>query len=422
MAEVDVSTPKVQSADDIETLFNTEDEPEVKTPKVEKEEIEEEKPVKKAPKKEKDEEEEEPEIKIKDDEDDEKLDLEDDEEDDEEDEEIEEEEELEIDGPPKLKQLTAAYPDIIKKFPYLKKVLYRDREYTDLFGSFDNAKEVAGKVERLDEFESSLLSGKTEDVLISVKNADPKAYDKIIDDYLPTLARIDKEAYNHVTSNVVKLLIREMATAGKETDNEDLQAAALAINQFMFNTTKYTPPQNRIKEDDTKTEDAEKARLAEIHERFEDSRNDLQSRVDNALTNTINDYIDPKGEMTAFVKKNAVKEALVITQKLLEKDQYLSKNLDRLWREAVNSKFSRESLEKIRSTYLGAAKKTLLVSIKKARAEALKDMPKRPRTEDNEEEEEKTPRRRLHAGRPSPQHKANRMEKGESVMDFFNRD
>lgn len=331
---------------------------------------------------------------------------------------------IEIDAPPRKKEILKEFPELFKKFPFVEKMLYRDREYAQLFGSLDDAKEVAEASESYKAFENQLLEGNTIEILKNVKDADPKAFDKIVDGYLTSLAKVDKEAYFDVINNVSKQLIIEMVKEANESSNDELKQAALIVNQFLFGTSKFTGPKVRVsdKPDDEKSK-VEQERLELVRERFETSRDELQTKVDNTLRSTINEYIDPKGVMTAYVKKNAVNDALKILQNSLSKDSQLTSNLDRLWRAASESKFSKDSLTKIQSHYLGRAKASLKSAIMKARTEALKDLPPSTRRKDDEEVQEETPPKRGHivTGRTS-QPKKNEMKKGESVAEFFARE
>lgn len=334
---------------------------------------------------------------------------------------------IDVEAPPRKKEILKEFPELFKKFPFLEKIMYRDREYNELFGSFDDAKEIAEKSETFNRFESQLLAGNTEEILKNVKEADSKAFNIIVDDYLPTLAKVDKEAYFHVVGNLNKRLIMEMVQEANDTNNDDLKQAALLVNQFVFGTSKFTAPVNKVeKVDSPEHSEAEKERLAFTKERFETSRDDLQSQVDNTLRATISDYIDPKGNMSSYVKKNAVSDAMKYLNEAIASDSSVVKNLDKLWRSSFESKFSKDSLSKIKSFYLSKAKGNLKNAILKARAEALKDVPPRSRsleTDDESEKEEETPRRRtIVPGKPSQPKGKNEMKKGESVSEFFARD
>lgn len=341
------------------------------------------------------------------------------------------EDDIEIDAPPRKKEILKDFPELFKKYPFLEKMMYRDREYTQMFGSFDDAKEIAEKSEIFNAFESQLLAGNTEEILREVKTTDEKAFNLIVDDYLPTLAKVDKEAYFHVVGNLNKRLIMEMVQAAKDEDNDDLRQAALLVNQFVFGSSKFTAPTRKVEKVDEKTSEVEQERLSFVRERFETARDDLQTKVDNTLKATISDYIDPKGSMSGYVKKNAVADAMKILSSSIAADPSVSKNLDKLWRAAFDTKFSRDSLNKIQSFYLSKAKGNLKNAILKARAEALRDSTSNHQTHnqretDDEEREEETPRtsrKQIAPGRPS-QSKGNKdgPKKGESVTDFFMRD
>jgi hypothetical protein len=340
---------------------------------------------------------------------------------------------LEIEAPPRKKEILKKYPELFKDFPFMEKILYRDRQYNELFGSFDDAKEIAEKSEIFNQFESQLLSGNTEQILREVKETNEKAFNIIVDDYLPTLAKIDIEAYRHVVGNLNRRLIMEMVEEANSLERDDpdtannLKQTALLVNQFIFGTAKFTAPARRVeKKSEGEQSETEKERLAFVQERFETSRDELQGQVDNTLRATISDYIDPKGVMSGYVKKNAVADAMKNLGEAIAADPTVVKNLDNLWRAAFENKFAKNSLDKIKSFYLSKAKANLKTAILKARAEALKDARPSHNREEVDVEEEEQPRqqsRRLPSGRPSqPKGKNDGPKKGESVTDFFMRD
>lgn len=339
---------------------------------------------------------------------------------------LKKDDELDIKDPPRKKEILKEFPEIFKKFPFLEKMMYRDKEYTELFGSFDDAKEIAEKSEVFNNFESQLLSGHTEDILRNIKEVDEKAFNIIVDDYLATLAKVDKDSYFHVVGNLNKRLIMEMVQEAKDTDNDDLKQAALLVNQFIFGTAKFTAPANRVtdRKTDNEQSEVEQERLSFVKERFESARDDLQLQVDNTLRATITDYIDPKGVMSSYVKKNAVADAMKILTASIAEDSSVATNLGRLWKSAFDNKFSKDNLNRIKSFYLSKAKANLKNAIIKARAEALKDARPANRDKEVDEEEQETsrkPTRTIATGRPSAP-KKNGIQKGESVTDFFMRD
>lgn len=78
--------------------------------------------------------------------------------------------EIDISTPPRKAQIKAKYPKIFEEFPYLEKIIYRDREIAETFGSFDNLKEAAEKASRLDELEGQVLSGSSVEFFSQIVN------------------------------------------------------------------------------------------------------------------------------------------------------------------------------------------------------------------------------------------------------------
>ena len=385
---------------------------------------EEERPRKKAKTKDKEDDDDEDEkdeddddLELKDDEDEEKLKLDEDNKD-----------EMEIDSPPRKKDILSKYPKFFKEFPFMEKMMYRDRQYTELFGSYDDAKEAAERVQVLSRFEDDLSAGNTSTILKQIKELDKKAYDKIVDNYIEVLGTFDKEAQSEVLSTVGKNFIAAMVRDAKKIGesnkegSEALRQAALVLNQFLFGSDEYTPPKARVQK--SEAEDTVKAEQQQYtRQRFEDAQNELQSKTDNILRATINEYIDRNGEMSKFVKKHAVAGALKALHKSIGSDTNFRKSLDRLWEAAYNDRFSRSSLDRIKSAYLGRSKQALKTVIKNARAEALKDAVPSRRVNDEDEQEETRPRRTTTSGRPRQSQGGNKdkREKGESVLEFFSR-
>jgi hypothetical protein len=339
------------------------------------------------------------------------------------------EDDFEIETPPRKKEILKRYPELFKEFPFLERVMYRDRQWNELLGSFDDAKELVDRAEVFSSFETQLLSGDTSEVLKNVKETDEKAFNIIVDEYLPTLWKVDKDAYRHVTGNLNKRLIMEMVQEANESNNEDLKQAALIVNRFIFGTDRYTAPSRLVDSDkpDDKKNELEQERLSLVQERFEAARDDLQSQVDNTLRATISDYIDPKGNMSSYVKKNAVADAMRLLSQAVADDPSVSKNLDSLWRASFAARFSKDTLGKIKSFYLSKAKANLKSAILKARSEALKDAPRHNSKEtDDESDQEESPRilrKQIAPGRPRQEKgKNDGPRKGESVTDFFMRD
>lgn len=436
----DTTVKPGRSAEDINDFLSQDIETDKKPIKEDNEEEQEEEEEVKKPKKE----------LSDDDEDDEDVELSDEDEEDEDEDsdedekklklkkDTEEDDELEIDAPPRKKEILKAFPELFKKFPWMEKMMYRDRQYTELFGSFDDAKEASERVAELEAFEQDLSRGSTEKVLARIKEVDKAAFDRIVDNYLPTLAKVDIEAYREVAGNIGKQIISDLANeaqarlgAGDKDTANTLRLMASNLNQFLFNTTKFEAPKPRSQGQSEEELRLERERLEFVQERFTTVRNDMQAKVDKVLRATIADYIDPKGEMSSYEKRNATQDALRNLHMSIREDRNFMKMFDKLWDSAFADKFSQASQDRIRKAYLGKSRNGLKKAILDARKEALKDRAPRARkasdedeSEDKETREERRPRRQLDTGRPRQSGGNSKLErkKGESVTEFFARD
>ena len=338
------------------------------------------------------------------------------------------EEQLELVTPVRRKEILAKYPTLFKDFPYLEKAYYREQQFTEILPTIDDARAAVSAKQTLDKFENDVMSGNTEILLRAVKNESPKGFNKIVDEYLPTLARVDEQAYFHVLGNVTKHTIVAMVRESRKSGNEALQSAAQLLNQFVFGTSEFKPPSNLSKDEpevDGKNKELEQREQQFVRQQFDSARNDLNTRINNTLKNTIDANIDPKKSMTDYVRKNASREAIEMLEVVLSKDARFVALKDKLWESAFSENFSRVSVERIKSAYLSRAKTLLPTVIKKARIDALRGLGKR--TSDEDESPNKTP---ITPGRPRSQEgnksgkisKASDIPKGMRTIDFLNAD
>lgn len=298
------------------------------------------------------------------------------------------EEQLELVTPVRRREILAKYPQLFKDFPYLEKAYYREQQFTEVFPTIPDAKEALEKSQTLDRFELDLIQGgNTETILKAVKEENPKSFFKIVDNYLPTLAKVDEKAYMHVIANLTKHTIFSMVQEARKSNNEALQSAAQILNQFVFGSSEFTPPRNLSpteKPGENKNTEVEQKEQAFVRRQFDTTVSDLNTRVNNTLKNTIEANIDPKSSMTDFVRRHASTEALDELNRLIGQDTRFKVLADKLWENCLKDNFSKISVDKIKSAYLSKSKTLLPSVIKKARNEALKGMGKRVNDTDDE--------------------------------------
>ena len=307
------------------------------------------------------------------------------------------EEKLELMTPVRRREILKKYPTLFKDFPYLERAYYRDQQFTEILPTLQDAKAAVEKASAFDNFERHLLDGNIGVVFDAMKHEDTASFHKIVDDLLPSLLKTDAEAYYHVVSGVVKdtivTMVKEARAMGEQ--GTPLQNAAHILNQFVFGSNQFTPHRKLSKqvapEDATKENELAQERESILRNQYDSVHSDLQTRADNVLKATIDQHIDPKQSMTDYVRKHASNEAFRTLEDLMSKDTRFRAILDKLWERSFESKFSKESTDRIKSAYLAKAKTLLPTVIKKARNEALRGLGKQVRDDDeNELQDEKT--------------------------------
>ena len=300
------------------------------------------------------------------------------------------EEDLELTTPVRRREILAKYPKIFKDFPYLEKAYYREQQFTETFPTIQDAKIAANKASIVDRIDQELINGDISSVLIAAKSENPEAFNKIADNYLFTLKQVDAPAYYHVMGNVLKdtiiTMVREARNLGEQ--GAPLQAAANILNQFIFGSQNFTPPQPLSRQpnpaEQNRAQQIQREDQQRFFTQFESVRDDLQTRADNVLKSTIDQHIDPKKSMTDYVRGHATKEALDTLDSIMSRDRHFRGLIDRLWEKAIERRFDKESTDRIKSAYLSKAKTLLPSVIKKARNEALRGLGRRP-SEDSED-------------------------------------
>jgi hypothetical protein len=337
------------------------------------------------------------------------------------------EEQLELMTPVRRREILKKYPNLFKEFPYLERAYYREQQFTELLPTIEDARIAVESAQILHNFETDVVAGNTEKLLQAVKEKSPKGFAALVDNYLPTLARVDEKAYHHVLGNITKHTIMAMVGEAKRSNNEVLQSAAQILNQFVFGTSEWNAPSRLSREDSAP--DPEKNALVERereHHRaaFESTVSDLNGRVNNILKSTIEGNIDPKSSMSDYVRKNASREALENLESLFSKDTRFRAITDKLWERAAQENYSKPSVDRIKSAFISKAKTLLPTVIKQARNEALKGLGRGVKEDDSEtrtSSNSKSPS----VGKPRSESggkikSAKDIPRGMSTLDFLN--
>lgn len=297
---------------------------------------------------------------------------EDEEDEDEDDEEEDEDDEIEyVLKPLNRAQVLKDFPDLFKKYPQLEKSYYAARDYRQVFPTLADAKEAQTRLEEYGQIDKELNQGSPAGLFKGLKESNPDAFGQMVDNYLPELAKVDNDAYFHVISTVIKSTIARMGKLANEKKDDDLMTAAKIVNEFAFGTEEFTPPQRFSKAPSAEKSDLEKEREQFQNEKLQTNQTEVKERVTGTIRATVEQHIDPKGRMSAYVKRTAIKDAVDGVNELLYADKELKKLADKMWKTATKEKYSPEYVGKIRRAYTERAKAILPQVIRKVRGEAL---------------------------------------------------
>ncbi len=341
------------------------------------------------------------------------------------------EEKLQLMAPAKRRDILAKYPNLFKDFPYLQAAYYREQQFTERFATVDEADAALEAVQVLNKFEADLAQGNLDEVFGSIHKSDANSFYKIVDNFLPTLAKLDEKAYHHVLSGVLKQTISSMIQDSRNSDNEEdgqiLANVATILHKYVFGGNKFEPHKPLAKEEQKseKESELEKKQKDFARQQFETASSNLATKLDNILRASIDANIDPKGQMSDYVKRNAIKDAQSKIEELLGKDTRFRQLIAKQWRVAVQSGYKPETLAEIRRTYLTRAKSLMLPVLTATRKEALKG--NRPSIRKEELEDKPTRKGPLSSGKSttsvssgnSTGKKSNGIPKGMSATEYI---
>lgn len=309
------------------------------------------------------------------------------------------EEQLELSTPSTRRQILKDYPDIFKKHPSLEKSYYRDQKFTEIFEHPKEAVEAKELLDTYGKFEEDVSKGDLSTIIGSVRETNPESFNKIVDDFLPMLERVDRNAWLTVMSNVTKQVLSHAFNSGKKSNDEELQEASRIVHKYLLGTDDQPPVRlSKGNTDGDKKSERElelERRESEFNDRTSSSaKQDVESNVDRVIKSTIAKHIDTKNSMSEYVRKNAVRDAYETYQDQLKNDSSFQKLLDRFWDAAKKSNYNRASLDRIVEAHKNKAASLLGAVIRKTKNDAMKSTSVRKKDDDDDtSENEDRPRR-----------------------------
>lgn len=283
---------------------------------------------------------------------------------------------------PSFKEITTKFPDLIKTFPAIKDMYFRESKYTEIFPTVGEAESAKNDLQGLAELESGLMSGRVEDVestLTSMKALGDDVIPNFAVNFLPALYKTDKDAYFGITTTVLLNGVRTMYNQGVASRDEELSQAAQLMAAKLFGDPEIATGKKQIDLPKAKLKDATNGKLSEVEverqkfetERYEATYQDIVTNYVTDIKSAILDGLDNDEVMSDFMKNAVVNKILSDINKVTLDDKGYQSQMKQLWEKAKNASYTREWKDRITSTVLSRAKSIMPAIRSKARAEAL---------------------------------------------------
>ena len=277
---------------------------------------------------------------------------------------------------PTFKEVNTKYPKLFKDFPGLRKAFFGEQEYRKLFPSVEEAKEASETIESYNDLQSSISSGKMEDLVNVLKSFDDLGDDVVSNvaaNFLPALKKINQDAYYDAMQPELQNLCRSLYDQGVRNENDNLKNAGLLLAQHIFGDMKVASGEKQIptKQPAKRDEELEKERAKFRSERYSVLYNDVVSESNSKLKSIIKDGLDPRGVMTDAMKEILIEKVMKEINNTLVSDTSHTSQMNSLWRKAKNDGFSSSNKSKIIAAYLERAKELVPSIRSKVRSAAL---------------------------------------------------
>ena len=271
---------------------------------------------------------------------------------DDEDEDEEDEADKPIKGRPTVKQLKEF--GVLKKFPGMREVYFRDQKMSEIFTDPDEAQEALSKSQEYDHIEQKMLEGDPSPVLEGLHKNDPTAFKKVSENFLGEVRRLDANQYMEVTNPVIIELLNHAVSYGEKQKNNNLVLAAKHLSNFVFADNGDIPKIKEANEKHPAEVELENHRKSEDQREQNFAYDDVNERLGKKLTDLASENLDK--ELSKFERRAIIRETLDDLGAQLQRDQSFQLRMKGLWRRAGISRYSEGSKVAITKAHVARAR------------------------------------------------------------------
>lgn len=268
------------------------------------------------------------------------------------------------------KELKAAYPDIYKKFPDLRRIIAHENEYSKVFATPEEAKGAAELLGSIEELGMTLRQGDPGKLIDEVSQISPKSLEKFAENFLPKLFERDPRLIVKTVVPYFNRTLRNAQEQARQTKDKNLFLAAQYISQYLHGTPDV-PDERRDPELEQERENFERQKQTQAQREFQSYKDETYNETYESIMDVINDGLDPNDVMTERQRRAAASDIFDTLDEIIRKDDTFMQQVKSMWKMAQRTGQRREASKKIKSAFL-ARVKTLLPSVRqKVRADYL---------------------------------------------------
>ena len=303
----------------------------------------------------------------------------------------EEEEDDEDISRPSWKALVEKYPDAAKDKD-LREMFHREKAYSEVFPTVQDARAAANKSNLLDFFDTSIAEGKPETLL---ENLQPQVLGRFARNFLPALNSVDRGAFVEATKPFLIKILGELRTSAVNNDDKNLRASVENISKKLFGS--FDLPEHKNPDEDPEVRRAREEIQQEREQLSSDRERSFFGSADrsikNQLTDTVMNGLDPDRRLTDWAKDSIVKQVLEETKQQMMEDPEFVRRMQNLRNLAKRAGYTTEYKPRFISAYLGRAKTIALQLRAKYKAAAIgrRTATSRNRIENTRPVEKRTP-------------------------------
>tara|TARA_Y100000310_G_scaffold26486_1_gene25266 strand:+ start:5028 stop:6341 length:1314 start_codon:yes stop_codon:yes gene_type:complete len=296
------------------------------------------------------------------------------------DDELKADEVAEAQGRPTFRELKKGFPELFKKHPQLKTVIFREEAYTAVFPTVDDAKDADRRLNALEEDIGDIFNGNPEGLIKALQERSPDKAIEFSKKFMAVLEAEDEGLYYQVASPLFLGLISQLDSIGRRDNNKNLTNAAKLINQFIYGSTALGDTGDRLSSSTRKDPklDKERQELEEKKDQYDRRIHQENHRqITDAYYSNISRMISSKikramPDATPFVRKAMLNSVIGDIGETMEADGRHMGTMRSLWQRGQKDGFSRDSKTKILRALLERSRSLTNRSISKIVAEAVK--------------------------------------------------